>query len=288
MIFVLFFFSLSITLSLNLQTANAAFVNETNTSWVDNTLGSGTFGSNETSQIGEGLFSVGFSTNVTAAAEEADGAGTQSAETSYEEELKELEDPQTIIDIINADSDLQDAIKTAFNLVDLTDADIESIAETTAEVVKSLTSSRDYSYAEGKTSLTLTFTYSGEKEVENFLIYDNVPKIFADDADKITVTAPGAVVSVIIRDPVFSFFYETLEQADSKTIEYKVIGKVDVGVLDEISVPTFIAKRFEGAPPLPSEIEEEEIAEKLAWSYYLIIILVIIAVVLYLRRGIKK
>src|SRR3989344_141763 len=55
--------------------------------------------------------------------------------------------------------------------------------------------------------VSLIIKYDGEKEAENFIVYDEVPKNFAEDADMIAINAGNGGVTVVEKDPVFEWKY---------------------------------------------------------------------------------
>ena len=110
--------------------------------------------------------------------------------------------------------------------------------------------SRKAIIGDGKTSVSLNIKYEGEKEAEYFIVYDEVPKSFADDADLIDVKAGGANITVIEKDPVFMFSYNNAKPGHEYLIGYSVNSEVEV--LDEFGRPITLIK----------DLEEEKIEKK--------------------------
>lgn len=262
---------------------------------------SGTF-SSESANTGSG-FSETFSNPSTAAATTTNvsgGDGGVAVTVSYKESIKEQEDAGKIESIITQDIMLQEALKEALGLKELTKEKISEIAAASAEVAKSISSSRSISIVSGKTTLSLSFTYSGSGSVSNFIIYDTVPKSVAPSSDNITVIAGGAIVKIVEKDPKYSFTYPAISGGDSKTVSYTVNRQLDKSVVNTFAAPIFLAEKVvkaeeKPAPATPPAGEtKEEIPpgapQKYGWKAIIVgiaLILIIAAILKAFGKGKK-
>ncbi len=223
---------------------------------------SGTFDSEKISS-GSG-FSETFSNpsaNATTPSDSGGGGGITSATksnadaiVSYEEDLKKQQDAIQIENTIKSDVALQQTIKDALGLKELSAEKISEISAASAEVAKSISSSRSIFITSAGTTFSLSFSYGGSSKISNFVIYDVVPKSFAPSSDNITVIANGAIVKIVQKDPVYSFTYPEISKGESKTISYSVNKQLDKSVLNNISVPLFLAGKLVEQAAAPSSI----------------------------------
>ena len=95
--------------------------------------------------------------------------------------------------------------------------------------------------------MELKIKYKGKKKAKNFIVYDSVPKTFANSSDLITVTAPKATVEIVEKDPEYAFVYPEVSEGDELTITYEVDGEKDASLINETSTE-FYAESFEEIP----------------------------------------
>ena len=110
--------------------------------------------------------------------------------------------------------------------------------------------SRKAIVGDGRTSVSLNIKYEGRREAEYFIVYDEVPKSFADDAGLIDIKAGSANITVIEKDPVFMFSYKNVKPGHEYLIGYSVNSEVEV--LDEFGKPITLIK----------DLEEEKIEKR--------------------------
>ncbi len=221
------------------------------------------------------------------------GDGGVAATVSYKESIKELENAGKIESIITQDIMLQEMLKEALGLKELTKEKISEIAAASAEVAKSISSSRSISIVSGKTTFSLSFTYGGSGSVSNFIIYDTVPKSVAQSSDNITVTAGGAIVKIVEKDPKYSFIYPAISGGDSKTVSYTVNRQLDKSVVNTFAAPVFLAEKVVKAPGTPAPAtppageKKEEIPPGAPQKYGWKTILAVIAAILIIAAILK-
>lgn len=134
---------------------------------------------------------------------------------------------------------------------------IEKISEASAQVIAQVTTpSRSLDIGASTSTLSLLFEYRGTDTVQNFVVYDTVPKSFAGSAKKITVSAPGAVVRIVRDDPVYTFTYPELSPGQKVDIKYAVNARVSKSVLNDTKAPVLLAEKIKAAAAVPPPEEK--------------------------------
>ena len=131
-----------------------------------------------------------------------------------------------------------------------------------AEVSKSIKSSKRLEINEDKSELSVKIEYTGEKNINKLYIYDEVDKRFAENADQIEVIT-NANITIIQADPIFMFTFENVKMNESQEIKYSVNKKVDLKI-SEIKESVFL-----------SDIKEE--VDIFEWYNYLGIAFILVS-----------
>lgn len=191
--------------------------------------------------------------------------------------------------------DLSKLIEEVANLkkgLDILFSEVNSIKESLREPEPTeLATNRKITTSSDKSTLNLVVKFNGEKSVEDFIVYDEVPKDFAEDSDLIKVNAEGAKVTIVEKDPVYMFSYKNVEPGKEYNIEYNVDKEVETNVLNEFRRPIILVKDFEEN----SRIEQPLKEEKTNFRKYLFIgggilllIFIILGVILYKVEKIEE
>jgi len=130
------------------------------------------------------------------------------------------------------------------------------VTENSPEILENITSKRIIDVKENST-LSLTFSYNGGSQITNFMVYDEVPKEFAQNSSSMIVTADGAEVTVVEGDPILMFLYPVLEPGKTFTISYAVEGSREASLIESISNPYFLVQDEE----LPFLIDNQAYVE---------------------------
>lgn len=80
--------------------------------------------------------------------------------------------------------------------------------------------------------LSLKVIYNGENPMQNIIIFDKIPKTFAENADSITIET-NVQKYVVEADPSFIFVAPLIQKGDLVLIEYSVDKHVGNTILDE-------------------------------------------------------
>ncbi len=139
--------------------------------------------------------------------------------------------------------------------------------------------------------MNLVVKFNGEKSVEDFIIYDEVPKDFAVDSDLIEVNAEGAKVTIVERDPVYMFSYKNANPESEYIVEYIVDKEVSTEVINEFRRPIILVKDFEEKLQTEQPLKEGKTDFKkylFIGGGVLLVIFIILGVILYKVERIEK
>ena len=103
-------------------------------------------------------------------------------------------------------------------------------------------------------------TYRGTKKAKNLIIYEKVPKTFANSAKYITVNASGARITVVEEDPSWMILFPEVNPGDELSITYETAGRKGSAVPGQVDTEVYaeslqdIAPPALPAPPAPPQI----------------------------------
>lgn len=86
--------------------------------------------------------------------------------------------------------------------------------------------------------LSITIIYLGEKEVKDFIIFDRVPKTFAQNVDLLTINT-NVKKSIVETDPSIAYFAPMMKKYDMIVIEYSVNSNVSQEALEQSETYVF-------------------------------------------------
>lgn len=83
-----------------------------------------------------------------------------------------------------------------------------------------------------KTTAKTTVKYTGKKAAKNYIVYEKVPKSFANSSDQITLAVSGAKVEVVEKDPAYAIVFDTVNPNQEMSITYTVNSAVSTSAVD--------------------------------------------------------
>ncbi len=183
----------------------------------------------------DGADSSGGSTSSATTIEKTPKKEEKKAEPIVEDKEYKIEEKKDVDTLLKENSGLKKGLELIFNNIEKA-----NLREPNADEIKI---NRKSTAGEDKTSVSLTLKYDGQKEAEYFIVYDEVPKSFAEDADLIEVKASNANITIIEKDPAFMISYKNAKPGQEYSVEYSVDGKVEA--LDEFKKPVVLVKDLE-------------------------------------------
>jgi hypothetical protein len=122
----------------------------------------------------------------------------------------------------------------------LSDQAKENLLRLSASITSDISTTRWFNVSGGKSKITTTMRYQGQKKAMNFILFESVPKTFANNASLVTVNAPGATVEVA----------EEMDTGQEITVTYEVSGLKTAAVLDGMTTEIY-ASSLEEEPITP-------------------------------------
>lgn len=86
--------------------------------------------------------------------------------------------------------------------------------------------------------LSITVLYLGEKEVNDFIIFDRIPKSFAQSVDLLTINT-NVKKAIVETDPSIAYFAPVMKKYDMILIEYSVNSNVSQEALGQSETYVF-------------------------------------------------
>jgi len=176
------------------------------------------------------------------------GGGTSSTTATAAEEAEETAETINVLfaqtpfaETLENKTRLKEAIEKMLETA-LSEQAIKNLEALSASISQDTTINREITIESNKSTLDLKIKYNGTAKATNFMIYDKIPKSFAQNADSVTVSAPGAEIEVVEQDPEYLFLYPEIIPQQEISISYIVNKKVNESVIDEISTSLFAEK----------------------------------------------
>ncbi len=129
----------------------------------------------------------------------------------------------------------------------LSDQAIENLMRLSASITADIEVGREFNASGGKSTLTLTMKYNGERQVNGFIVHDVLPKAFAQHTGNITVSALGASIEIVEEDPEYMFLYPRLLSGQEITIIYNIDREVSTSVINDTETWIY-AESYEEIP----------------------------------------
>ncbi len=134
----------------------------------------------------------------------------------------------------------------------LTDEVKEALTDISAEITQDFSATRTFDASSGTTSkITTEMTYNGDKKVKNFMLFESVPKSFAESATLVTVTAAGGTVQVAEDDPSWVILFPEVTPGQKLSVDYVVDGEKNSSVMDEMNAEVYATSVEEIATEQP-------------------------------------
>jgi hypothetical protein len=152
------------------------------------------------------------------------------------------------IGIIN-NSKLLDAIENVLEKANLSSAARENLLRLSESITADTTALRNMTYSGGRTKLQTRLRYSGTKRATNFMVYEKLPKAFAERARDVTITCPGASFMVVEEDPAWLITYPEVSPGQELLITYDVSGSKPSSVSGLTQTEIYAETLSEAAAP---------------------------------------
>lgn len=173
---------------------------------------------------------------------------------TQEEEIRISERAELVPGIgIKDNEKLQDTLEKVIEKGNLDDNALKNIERISRAITSTIDTERRLETKYNSSTITTKMKYYGKAKVKNFIVYEKIPKEFAESTDIINVTTNGRV-EIIEKDPEYAIIYTELNPGQTINISYTVDKKVDQSILEEMSSEVF-AESLE-IPTVPTTTQQ--------------------------------
>lgn len=155
--------------------------------------------------------------------------------------------PPGLVNNIN----LQAAIEKVFAKGKLNQNAVDNLMRLSNSIAGETTIMRTINSGSSKSNATTKIKYAGSKAAKNFVVYEKVPKTFANSSDLITVTAAGAKVEVVQKDPEYAIVFDTVNPNQELEIIYSVNKAVSTNTVDSFASEVYAESLVEAQAQSP-------------------------------------
>lgn len=142
---------------------------------------------------------------------------------------------------------LQTAIENVLAKGKLSEEAKDNLMRLSQSITSDVSSTHNFNIVSGKSKIQNRIKYSGQKRIKNFIVFESVPKNFAQNASMVTVNAQGGTVQVAEEDPSWVILFPEVDPGQELTITYEVTGQKSTTVLDGMATEVY-AESLEDAP----------------------------------------
>ena len=136
---------------------------------------------------------------------------------------------------INNNINLLRAMERVLNQAEMSEQARQNMMRLSESITNQVQMTRNFRNVNRVSTMETKIVHTGTQKASNFMLFDEIPKEFAQHADNITITAAGARVEIVDSDPEYLFIYDTLDPGQEIVITYLVESNVDESVIDSFS-----------------------------------------------------
>ncbi len=134
---------------------------------------------------------------------------------------------------------LRDMLGEVFGMPAMDVKAMDSMLRNSKTISSRMQVERKVEVSSGRSYMRMSMQYEGNETITDFVIYDIVPKSFAQSAGDIKVTAPGATVLIVEDDPEFAIIFSSLSPGETINIDYEVDAEVDADIVSSFSAEVY-------------------------------------------------
>ncbi len=157
---------------------------------------------------------------------------------------------------------LQAAIEKVLAKGKLNQNAVDNLIRLSNEISGTSDISRTISTGTLKSNVTTKIKYTGTKVAKNYVVYEKVPKSFANSSDQITVSVSGAKVEVVEKDPEYAIIFDTVNPNQELSIVYAVSKSVSTSAVDSFATEVYADSLEEQKAPTQQPAQPNQPAEQ--------------------------
>jgi hypothetical protein len=143
---------------------------------------------------------------------------------------------------------LQAALEKVLAKGQLSEQARENMLRLSESITSDIDVQRNFKYSNGTSSMENRYKYTGQNRARNLMVYEKIPKEFAESSDNITVTSPGATLEIVEADPEYLLLYGEVTEGQELVITYSVEANVDESVIDSFGTEIYAESVEEETP----------------------------------------
>ncbi len=143
---------------------------------------------------------------------------------------------------------LRDMLGEVFGMPAMDVKAMDSMLRNSKTISSRMQVERKVEVSSGRSYMRMSMQYEGNETITDFVIYDIVPKSFAQSAKDIKVTAPGATVLIVEDDPEFAIIFSSLSPGETINIDYEVDAEVDADIVSSFSAEVYASSVGDDSP----------------------------------------
>lgn len=99
--------------------------------------------------------------------------------------------------------------------------------------------SRSITIEGAQSRVKTTVMYRGSRTARNYILYEKIPKTFAASTDNITVSAAGAKVEIVEKDPEYAIVFDTVSPNQELSVTYTINKAVSTSTVDSFATEIY-------------------------------------------------
>ena len=215
--------------------------------------------------------------------EEDDNVTTQKQGKPEQEKVTASNKPKLVPGVgLRNNEKLQAALEKVLGKGNMNQNAIQNMLRLSASITANIETQRNLEATDASSKVTTRMKYNGKNKAKNFVIYEKIPKSFAESTDNITVNTNGQV-EIVEKDPEYAIIFSELSPDQTIEISYTVNQKVDASVIDamtsEVYAESIEDPQVDAEPTTTTETPEKQ---KTSPIVILSIVLALVAVAAYI------
>ncbi len=151
---------------------------------------------------------------------------------------------------------LQAAIQKALAMGNMSDNALQNMLMLSNRIYGESDVFRTITVEGAQSQVKTTVRYSGNRTARNYILYEKIPKTFAASTDNITVSAAGAKVEIVEKDPEYAIVFDTVSPNQELIVTYTIDQAVLTSTVDSFALEVYAESLVDEAQPIVDSGEE--------------------------------
>ncbi len=147
---------------------------------------------------------------------------------------------------------LRAAIQNALTIGNMSENAIQNMLRLSNRISGESDVSRSMTVEGAQSRVKTTVRYTGSSTVRNYIMYEKIPKAFAESTDNITVSVVGARVEIVEKDPEYAIVFDTVSPNQELSVTYTIEKAVSTSTVDSFALEVYAESLGEEEVPVDS------------------------------------